>query len=71
MATYKEIQEHVKKNHGYTPKTCWIAHCKELFGLNPRVSLRRNELNERVYPCPEKEQKDIKEAFLFFGMLDK
>lgn len=71
MATYKEIQEYVKKNNGYTPKSCWIAHCKELFGLNPEISPRRKEAGKRVSPCPEKKQKDIKEAFLFFGMLDK
>lgn len=32
-ATYKEIQNWVRQNHGFLPKTCWIAHCKELYGL--------------------------------------
>ena len=33
MPTYRDIQEDVKKLHGRTVKTCWIAHVKELNGL--------------------------------------
>lgn len=29
MATYKQIQEYLKYNYGFVPKTCWIAHMKE------------------------------------------
>ena len=32
MATYAEIAECVKRQSGFTPKTCWIAHVKELNG---------------------------------------
>lgn len=32
MATYKEIQQYVKLKYGFTPKTCWIAHMKEMYG---------------------------------------
>lgn len=28
MATYKEIQAYVKKQKGYSIKTCWIADMK-------------------------------------------
>lgn len=69
MATYKDIQEYVKANFGYTPKTCWIAHSKELHGLSPKVANNRTDVNKREYPCPEEKQEDIKKAFKYFGML--
>jgi hypothetical protein len=69
MATYNEIQDYVKVNFGYTSKTCWIAHTKEIYGLSPRVANNRNNVNERVFPCPEKKQEDIKKAFQYFGMI--
>lgn len=34
MATYKEIQKYVKDIHGFVPKTCWIAHMKEVCGID-------------------------------------
>ena len=38
MATYAKIQVWVKKEYGWQPKTCWIAHCKELKGLKTEKS---------------------------------
>ncbi len=52
MATYKQIQDYVKNTHGYTPKTCWIAHMKEICMLNPKVSPNRYSLKSRTNPCP-------------------
>ncbi|WP_341876553.1 hypothetical protein [Defluviitalea saccharophila] len=69
MATYKEIQEYVKANFGFTPKTCWIAHSKEVYGLSPKVANNRNDMNKREYPCPAEKQEDIRKAFKHFGML--
>lgn len=69
MATYKEIQEYVKNKYGYTPKTCWIAHSKEIFGLTPKTASNRKDLERREYPCPVGKQEDIRAAFLHFGML--
>ncbi|MHC0037948.1 hypothetical protein [Pseudoneobacillus sp. C159] len=69
MATYKEIQEYVKNLYGYTPKTCWIAHMKEISGLKPKVANNRHSINSRTHPCPIEKQKDIKEALLHFNML--
>ncbi|MGC8718381.1 MAG: hypothetical protein ACP5TY_00030 [Thermodesulforhabdaceae bacterium] len=69
MATYKEIQEYVKATFGYTPKTCWIAHSKEVYGLSPEVANNRNDMNKREYPCPAEKQEDIRKAFKHFGML--
>ena len=36
MATYEEIQDYIKQKYGFTPKTCWIAHVKEICGLPVR-----------------------------------
>ncbi|MCG7337160.1 hypothetical protein MHZ95_18025 [Sporosarcina sp. ACRSM] len=69
MATYKEIQNYVKENFGYIPKTCWIAHTKEICGLSPKVARNRKNINERIFPCPAKNQEDIKKAFQYFGMI--
>jgi len=69
MATYREIQEFVKEKFGYKPKTCWIAHAKEVYGLPLKVSPNRKNLKERLYPCPEQKLEDMKEAFRHFGML--
>ena len=69
MATYKEIQEYVKKNYGYEPKTCWIAHAKEIYGLSPKTAYNRHDSNERKYPCPVGKQNDIRSAFQHFGMI--
>ena len=69
MATYKEIQSYVKEVNGYSAKSCWIAHMKEVCGLNPKMSARRYSKTERVHPCPENKQNDIKEAFKYFNMI--
>ena len=45
MATYKEIQEYVKDKYGFQPKTCWIAHMKEVCGLPVKVAV-----NEKSNP---------------------
>ncbi len=69
MTTYNQIQEWTKKNHGFVPKTCWIAHCKEKAGLNPRMSPRRYDPNVRQVPCPPEKQQSIMDAFRHFGMV--
>ena len=38
MATYKQIQEYVRDKYGYSPKTCWIAHMKDVCGLQNQES---------------------------------
>ena len=69
MATYKEIQAYVKLNYGFQPKTCWIAHMKEICCLEVRVSHNRHSLEKREKPCPADKQDAIKEAFKHFGMI--
>ncbi|MCK4794185.1 MAG: RNA methyltransferase [Desulfobacteraceae bacterium] len=69
MATYSQIQEWVKEQYGFTVKTCWIAHVKEMCGLKPRVSPNRKKPNQRVHPCPPDKEDCIKSAFKNFGMI--
>jgi len=69
LATYKQIQDHIKEKYGYTAKTCWIAHMKEISGLKPKMSARRYSHESRVHPCPESKQNDIRETFKYFNMI--
>jgi hypothetical protein len=69
MATYEVIQAYVKQNYGYTPKTCWIAHVKEICDLNPRVAANRIDNATRQNPCPEDKQNDIISSFWHFHMI--
>jgi hypothetical protein len=67
-ATYQEIQKWVQQRFGFTPETCWIAHCKEIYGLPLGEAVNRMG-SERVKPCPPEKQMAIKKAFQHFGML--
>jgi hypothetical protein len=69
MATYKQIQNHVKETHGYVPKSCWTAHMKEVCGLNPKMSARRHSSESRVHPCPVDKQDHIRKSFQHFKMI--
>jgi len=69
VATYKDIQDYIKQRYGYSCKSCWIAHMKEVCGLNPRESHNRYDSNARTNPCPKDNQKHLIEAFKHFGMI--
>lgn len=68
MATYKQIQEYVKETYGFSPKTCWISHMKEVMGLDSKVAPNRIDMNSRTHPCPIDKQKYIEDAFKHFNM---
>ena len=68
MATYQQIQDWVKVKHGVVPKTCWIAHCKELAGLPVRAAPNRKG-KQREVPCPRVMREPIMGAFRHFGMI--
>lgn len=68
MATYKEIQDWIRDQYGWKPKTCWIAHCKELKGLPVRPAPNRLG-SAREVPCPVNKRPPIYDAFRHFGML--
>lgn len=69
MATYKQIQEDIQGRHHRSVKTCWIAHVKELNGLNPRVAVNRLSAKKREYPCPPEVRPIIEASMRRFGML--
>jgi len=69
MAKYSDIQDYIKRKHGYSCKSCWIAHMKEVCGLNPKQSHNRYSSNSRTNPCPPDKQQDIINAFKHFGMI--
>lgn len=68
MATYEEVQCWVKAKHGFVPKTCWIANCKELAGLPVREASNRGG-KRRAVPCPPARRGPIMAAFRHFGMI--
>jgi hypothetical protein len=68
MATYKEIQEWVKKEYDFVPKTCWIADVKEQVGLPVHKAPNRQGA-ERIYPCPPEKIEPIRAAMCHFGMI--
>ena len=69
MATYKEIQSYVKEKYGFLPKTCWIAHTKEVCGIPVKNSPNRISPDNRKKPCPPEKMEYIKDAFAYFGMI--
>ena len=70
MATYAEIQDWIRRKHGVTVKTCWIAHAKELCGL-PLRSAPNRTAPRRKHPCPPDKLLLIEKAFEHFGMLPR
>lgn len=68
MATYKGIQKYVKQRFGFGPKTCWIAHVKELNGLPTRPVWNRTARNREV-PCPPEKRPPIEAALRHFGLI--
>jgi len=68
MVTYKEIQENIKNKYGFTVKTCWIAHVKEMCNF-PMEKASNRISKERKHPCPPDKVTIIKESFKYFGMI--
>lgn len=70
MATYKQIIEYIKDQHGFAAVTGWIADAKEQSGLPMKTAPNRIDPLKRVNPCPPNKIKVIKEAFRHFGMIE-
>lgn len=68
MATYRQIQDHVKAAHGFTPKTCWIAHIKAGHGLTGSNAPNRINPERREHPCPPPKRAAIEAALVHFGL---
>ncbi len=71
MATYKEIQQAVKKKYGFVPETCWIAHILSDYGLTTRKAPNRIHPNRRAVPCPEEKRKPIENVMRSLGVLKR
>lgn len=69
MTTYKQIQDDIKRTDGRTVKTCWIAHVKELNGLEVRKAPNRISSERREVPCPDEFRSIIESSMQRLGML--
>ncbi len=69
MATYQEIVEEVLREENRWVHTCWIAHVKELNGLNPRRAPNRFPGETRVNPCSGWARPLIERAMQRLGVL--
>jgi len=69
MTSYKQIQIWVKTHYGFVPRSCWIAHVKEICNLNPRIAPNRISKTDRQYPCPADKIGAIKQAFRHFELI--
>ena len=66
--TYREIRAYVYAHHGFSPRTGWIAHVKELNGLTLRPTHNRHGA-DRVDRCPPERRTAIEEALRHFRKL--
>jgi len=62
MNLYKAVQQKVKKDAGFVPKTCWIAHVLELNGQVLRPAPNRKDRAARQVPCPLDKRTPIERA---------
>ena len=69
MPTYKQIQEYIKTEYGFNVRSSWIAHVKEMCGLNPIIAPNRKDRSKRIYPCPSNKIVPILKAFKHFKMI--
>jgi len=68
--TYEKIQQAVKNEQGFVPKTCWIAHIKDDYGLTTRRAPNRAPSGERKYPCPPEKRPMIEKTMRRLGVFD-
>jgi hypothetical protein len=69
MPTYKELQDWIKDRFGFVPKTCWIAHAKEICSLPVRIAPNRVDSTVRKEPCPAEKLPAILAAFRQFNLI--
>ncbi len=69
MATYSEITEWIKRRHGFTPQTCWIADVKSAHGLTRGQAPNRISPRSKMKPCPPNRRAAIEEALRHFEMV--
>lgn len=69
MATYKQVQAHVRQRNGFVPQTCWIAHVMSDFGLTTRTAPNRINTGARAKPCPPDKRQPIIDTLRHFRMI--
>ncbi len=69
MLTYKAIQTEIKENQGRSIKACWIAHVKEMNGLELKQAPNRKPSEPRKYPCPDWAKELIENVMREDGMI--
>jgi len=69
MATYSQITEWIKKRHGFTAQTCWIADVKAAHGLTRGQAPNRLGPTSKVKACPSVKRQAIEDALRHFGMI--
>lgn len=71
MATYKDIQEHVRARHGFLPRPTWIAHILNDHGLFHRIAHDGPHPPHRGDPCPLEHRDAIEDALREFDILSR
>jgi len=69
MATYQAIQLRVREQHGFLPKTCWIAHILSDYGLTRGMAPNRADPRQRVAPCPPNKRRAIEQVCRELGRI--
>lgn len=60
MPTVPEIQDAVKREHGFKPESCEIADVKRRMGLPVKMAHNRINPSAIKNPCPEKRYEPIR-----------
>lgn len=68
-ATYREIKEWVKSQHGLSVSSLYIAQVKEKCGLEKRENFNLGAEGHRVPTCPPEKEEAILSAFRHFHMI--
>ena len=68
-ATYREIKEWVKSQHGLSVSSLYIAQVKEKCGLEKRENFNLGAEGHRVPTCPPEKEEAILAAFRHFRMI--
>ena len=58
-ATYDVIRDETRRQYGFSPKSCWIAHVLSDFGTTKRQAWNRLDPEKRAVPCPPRRPVDV------------
>ena len=71
-ATYSKIKEYVKEKYGVNVHTSYIAQVKRMCGLDmgENYNKSKKEIPE-VKQCPQEKVEYIKDALVYFGIIER